>query len=114
MSAVATDAEKAAVDALLGSPASSWEGGSERSQLDGHVAFGGFHQSAANRHLLLPAFLAVQGAIGWISKGAMNYICERLIVPPAEAYGVAEFLRIALTRAEARSGGPRLRRRVLS
>ena len=91
MSAVATDAEKAAVDALLGSPASSWEGGSERSQLDGHVAFGGFHQSAANRHLLLPAFLAVQGAIGWISKGAMNYICERLIVPPAEAYGVASF-----------------------
>ena len=91
MSADPTDAEKAAVDALLGAPTSAWDGGSGRTVLDGHVAFGGYHQSSANRHLLLPAFQAVQGSIGWISKGAMNYICERLIVPPAEAYGVASF-----------------------
>jgi NADH-quinone oxidoreductase subunit F len=29
--------------------------------------------------------------MGWISEGALNYICERLSVPPAEAYGVASF-----------------------
>jgi NADH-quinone oxidoreductase subunit F len=33
----------------------------------------------------------LQGAVGWISPGGMNYVCERLTVPPAEAYGVATF-----------------------
>ena len=41
--------------------------------------------------MLLPALHAVQDRIGWISEGALNYICERLIVPPAEAFGVAGF-----------------------
>ncbi len=44
-----------------------------------------------DRHLLLPALHALQGAVGWISPGGMNYVCERLTVPPAEAYGVATF-----------------------
>ncbi len=91
MSAEATEAERAAVDALLGPPSSSWDGRSVRSPLDGHVAFGGYHRSAEQRHLLLPALQAVQGSIGWISEGALNYVCERLIVPPAEAFGVASF-----------------------
>ena len=29
--------------------------------------------------------------MGWISEGALNYICRRLTIPPAEAYGVASF-----------------------
>jgi NADH-quinone oxidoreductase subunit F len=33
----------------------------------------------------------VQACAGWISPGALNYICERLTIPPAEAYGVATF-----------------------
>ena len=33
----------------------------------------------------------MQARIGWISEGALNYICERLTVPPADAYGVATF-----------------------
>ena len=41
--------------------------------------------------MLLPALHAVQDRVGWISKGALNYVCERLGVPPAEAYGVAGF-----------------------
>ena len=90
MSAVPTPAERAAVDALLGPPGSSWEGGVQQ-PLDHHVSFGGYHRSVENRHMLLPALHAVQDRIGWISKGALNYICERLIVPPAEAYGVAGF-----------------------
>ena len=43
------------------------------------------------RHLLLPALHAAQARVGWISEGALNHICERLSVPPAEAYGVASF-----------------------
>lgn len=53
--------------------------------------------SVAKRHMLLPAFHAVQGTIGWISQGALNYICQRLIVPPAEAYGVASFYALLST-----------------
>jgi NADH-quinone oxidoreductase subunit F len=33
----------------------------------------------------------VQARVGWISPGALDYICRRLTVPPAEAYGVATF-----------------------
>ena len=29
--------------------------------------------------------------MGWISQGGLNYVSERLTVPPAEAYGVATF-----------------------
>lgn len=44
-----------------------------------------------HRHLLLPALHALQNAKGWISPGGLNYVCETLQVPPAEAYGVATF-----------------------
>ncbi len=87
MAATATAAERAAVDGLLGPPAAP----------DSHVAFGGFHRAEALRHLLLPALQAVQGAIGWVSPGALNYVCERLIVPPADAYGVATFYALLAT-----------------
>jgi NADH-quinone oxidoreductase subunit F len=88
--AVATDDEKAAVDALLGPPASGWEGGTHDELVDGRIAHGG-HDARGRRHLLLPALQTVQARIGWISQGALNYICERLTVPPADAYGVATF-----------------------
>jgi NADH-quinone oxidoreductase subunit F len=48
-------------------------------------------EAGAARHLLLPALHAVQKRVGWISPGAINHICTRLDVPPAEAYGVATF-----------------------
>ncbi len=101
MSATASDAERAAVDGLLGPPASGWDGG-HRTEADGRVAAGGYNASMERRHLLLPALNRVQGAIGWISSGALNYICERLIVPPAEAYAVASFY--ALLATEPRPG----------
>ena len=87
--AIATDAEKAAVDDLLGQPASGWDGGTHVVQ-DGRVSRRG-HEARDLRHLLLPALEAVQASAGWISPGALNYICERLMVPPADAYGVATF-----------------------
>src|SRR6058998_3281909 len=49
------------------------------------------HERSAMRTLLLPALHAAQARVGWISEGALNHICERLSVPPAEAYGVATF-----------------------
>jgi NADH-quinone oxidoreductase subunit F len=84
-----TAAERAAVDGLLGPLKSGWDGG-EFSGNDGHVARGG-HAQRGRRHLLLPALHAVQDESGAISKGALGYICERLSIPPAEAYGVATF-----------------------
>jgi NADH-quinone oxidoreductase subunit F len=43
------------------------------------------------RWRLLPAFHAVQDRVGWVSPGALNEICRRLDVAPAEAYGVLTF-----------------------
>jgi NADH-quinone oxidoreductase subunit F len=83
-----TTAERDAVDGVLGAPVSSWVGG-ERGA-DGHSARGG-HAARAQRHLLLPVLHQVQSRIGWISPAALGYVCRRLTVPPAEAYGVASF-----------------------
>src|SRR5436190_3483078 len=89
MSATPTDEERAAVDALLGSPGSGWHGG-DRDGATHRVSHGG-HAVREQRHLLLPALHTLQGSVGWISEGGLTYICERLSVPPAEAYGVATF-----------------------
>jgi len=85
-----TTEERAAVDRELGAPASFWEGGERQAFQDGRVAFTG-QESRSRRHLLLPTLHAVQEHIGWISKGAVNYIGQRLDLPPAEVYGVASF-----------------------
>ncbi|MFJ1968452.1 NAD(P)H-dependent oxidoreductase subunit E [Streptomyces sp. NPDC087903] len=84
-----TDEERAAVDALLGPPESSWEG-ADRSDADLRWARGG-RAARERRDLLLPGLHAVNDRIGWISEGALDYLCRRLTVPPAEAYGVATF-----------------------
>ncbi|MGI5379427.1 NAD(P)H-dependent oxidoreductase subunit E [Streptomyces sp. CA-251387] len=84
-----TDDERAAVDALLGPPESSWEG-ADRSDADLRWARGG-REARDRRDLLLPGLHAINDRIGWISEGALDYLCRRLTVPPAEAYGVATF-----------------------
>ena len=87
-----SEAERRAVDHLLGPPASSWEGGRRDAAVDTRVAADrGAHGAKARRDLLLPALHAVHEHIGWISPGALNYVCSRLTVPPADAYGVATF-----------------------
>jgi NADH-quinone oxidoreductase subunit F len=91
----ATAEERAAVASVLGPAGSGWEGG-QRTEADGHVSYGG--QAARDRrHLLLPVLHAVQERIGWISPGALDHICARLTVPPAEAYGVASFYALFRT-----------------
>ncbi len=91
MDAVPTDAERAAVDAVLGPPGDGWAGGVRAIELDGRVAHGGSVAMHERRHLLLPALHALQSGAGWISPGGLTYVSQRLTVPPAEAYGVATF-----------------------
>ncbi|MEV2215584.1 NADH-ubiquinone oxidoreductase-F iron-sulfur binding region domain-containing protein [Streptomyces sp. NPDC050997] len=87
-----TDEERAAVDALLGPPESSWEGADrdEMRAADLRWARGG-RAARDRRDQLLPGLHAINDRIGWISEGALGYLCRRLTVPPAEAYGVATF-----------------------
>lgn len=85
-----SDDEKSAVDVILGPAESRWSGG-ERVNVDDRRTSVSGHRTAGLRHLLLPVLHAIQGRVGWISRGALNYACKRLEVPPAEAYGVATF-----------------------
>src|SRR5438132_5285483 len=85
----ATEEETAAIDGFLGAPESLWEGGVRR-PADDHVAYGG-RAVRSQRHLLLPVLHAIQDRVGWVSRGALEYACRRLSIPPAEAYGVVSF-----------------------
>ena len=90
--AEATDAECAAVATVLEAPPAA--PGADR------VAREGLQEARARRHLLLPALHAVQKRVGWISQGGLNEICRRLLVPPAEVYGVASFYAMLSTTAQ--------------
>jgi NADH-quinone oxidoreductase subunit F len=96
LDAAPTDEEREAVDAELGPPATGWDGGERVAERDGRIAVGG-HAVRQRRHLLLPALHAVQSRVGWISEGALNYVCARLGVPPADAWGVATFYALLAT-----------------
>jgi len=74
-----TDDEREAIDARLGS----------HPQREGTHFAAGLRRD--RRHLLLPALQAAQARVGWISEGVLAYICKRLDVPPADAWGVATF-----------------------
>lgn len=88
-SATATAEEKRAVDSLLGLAPETSQGG-ERDETGHRVAHGG--ESLRNlRHLLLPTLHAVNDHIGWLSRGSINYISQRLDIAPADIYGVATF-----------------------
>jgi NADH-quinone oxidoreductase subunit F len=97
---LASPAEREAVDSVLapviGPARSGWHGGVRDPAIDGHVAHGG-HEARAHRDLLLPALHAIQARIGYISQPALAYVCRRLTVPPAEAYGVATFYALLAT-----------------
>lgn len=94
----ATAAERAAVDAVLGDlgPAVVVE--------TGRLVRGGRARRRERRPLLLPALLALQEEIGWISPGGLNHLADRLQVPPADAYGVATFYELLRTTEPGHSG----------
>ncbi len=91
-----SDDERAAVDALLGPPDSPWEGGPRGRAHDAHTAVGGA-SARAKRQWLVPALQALQQRVGWISEGGLGYVCLRLSVPPADAWGVATFYALLAT-----------------
>lgn len=91
-----TSDERAAVDAVLGPARSGWHGGERGDSVDVRIAFGG-RELRQQRHLLLPALRAVQARVGWISETGLEYVCARLDVPPAEAWGVATFYALLAT-----------------
>ena len=97
---LASPAEREAVDAVLtpriGPPRSGWRGGTRDMAAEGHIARGG-HEARSHRDLLLPALHGIQSRIGFISQPALAYVCRRLMVPPAEAYGVATFYALFAT-----------------
>jgi NADH-quinone oxidoreductase subunit F len=95
-----TDDERAAVDALLGEPRSAWDGGARGDARDAHTAIGG-RAMRERRHLLLPALRALQDRVGWISETGLDYVCARLGVPPADAWGVATFYALLSTTPRA-------------
>jgi NADH-quinone oxidoreductase subunit F len=72
-----TDAEREAIDAVVGG----------ESPNGNRVA----RRDRTRRHLLLPALRAAQRRVGWVTPGALGYTSRRLDVPPADAYGVATF-----------------------
>ncbi|HLX32155.1 MAG TPA: NADH-ubiquinone oxidoreductase-F iron-sulfur binding region domain-containing protein [Gaiellaceae bacterium] len=72
-----SEAERAAIDAVVGAEAAN----------GGRVA----RSDRTRRHLLLPALRAAQRRVGWVTPGALGYASRRLEVPPADAYGVATF-----------------------
>jgi NADH-quinone oxidoreductase subunit F len=83
-----TAAERDAVDAFLGPSLAAWDG-TDASE-NGHAAHGG-HAVRSQRHMLLPTLHALNERAGWISPGGLNYVAQRLTVPPADVYGVATF-----------------------
>ena len=88
-SGTANAEERSAVDLLLGQPSETSQG-AQRDELGLRVARGG-ESMRQLRHLLLPTLHSVNDRIGFISRGAINYISQRLDIAPAEIYGVATF-----------------------
>jgi len=90
--AVASAAERAALDDAVGPALLA----TDRTAVGGRAA-------RSRRSLLLGGLWALQRRVGWISPGGLRELCERLSVPPAEAYGVASFYD--LFALEARPAG---------
>lgn len=80
-----TEAERAAVNSVIGGSDESASGGISNGHKRGEIA------ASPSRDLLLPGLHAIQARVGWISPGAVNYVAVRMNLPPAEIYGVASF-----------------------
>jgi NADH-quinone oxidoreductase subunit F len=81
LNAEPTEAERDAVDAFLGPELTPIIGA----------------QARAQRDLLLPTLHALTERAGWISPGGLNYVAQRLTVPPSDVYGVATFYALFST-----------------
>lgn len=88
-SSLANADERNAVDSILGEAPETSQGG-ERNAEGFRVSRGGGSLREL-RHLMLPILHAINDRVGFISRGAINYVSQRLDVAPAEIYGVTTF-----------------------
>ena len=109
---LASPAERAAVDAVLGPPESGWVGGPRDSGTDGHAARGG-HAIRARRSQLLPALHAVQSRIGWISTPGAQLRLQATGRRPGRGLRRRDVLRPVRHDPASAARGPRLRRHRL-
>ncbi len=72
----------------------------ERAALDAVEALEipGVSGAELRRSLVLPALHALNDAVGWITPGGLEELCERLDIAPAVAYGVASFYGLFSTQ----------------
>lgn len=92
---VASAEERRAVDRILG-PEINSSRASDRSAESMRISRAG-ESLRQLRYQLLPVLHAVNDQVGWISRGAINLIAQRLDVAPAEIYGVASFYALFST-----------------
>ncbi|MEO5973666.1 MAG: NADH-ubiquinone oxidoreductase-F iron-sulfur binding region domain-containing protein [Ilumatobacteraceae bacterium] len=92
---VASAEERRAVDSILG-PETDSSRALVRNAQNLRVVRGG-ESLRQLRHQMLPVLHAVNDQVGWISRGAINLIAQRLDVAPAEIYGVASFYALFST-----------------
>ena len=109
--AEATEEERAAVDGMLGPPLTGWVGGA-RAEEGERTAHGG-HDAREQRHLLLPTLHAVHDRIGWISPGALDYVCRAPDRPAGRGLRRRQLLRPLRARAARAHGRSRLQRHRL-
>lgn len=83
----ATADERRAVDRIVGSSKAREATASDNGLSGENAALA----PANRRHLLLPALHALQGRMGCLSAGGLNYLATQLDIPPAEIYSVASF-----------------------
>ncbi len=107
-----TEEEKAAVDAVLGSPDSGWTGGVRDMDVDGRTAVGG-HAARASGTACCPSCTPFRHAPAGSARARSTTPAQRLDVPPAEAYGVASFYGMFSTDAASGGRDSRLRRHRL-
>ena len=107
--AAPTDAERAAVDTLLAAASGVATAALPRRPRMGTPCTAAT-RPATSAHLLLPVLRAVQARIGWISEGALDYVCERLDGPAGRRVGVATFYALLSMDPAAAAGPARVRR----
>ena len=95
LDAAPTAAERAAVDARARPAGRRLGRRRARLRARGPLARAAATTPARARHLLLPALHAVQARVGWISPGALNYVCRAADHPARRGLRRRDLLRAA-------------------
>ena len=109
-----TAAEQAAVDSVLGPPASAWAGGPRNVEEEGHSSLLGGHAARSRRDLLLPALHAVQSRFRLGAPGCPRLYLQAPDRAPRRGARRRHVLSPLLARAAPPGRRPRLRRHRLS